>query len=164
MPLIYLKDYFLLISRIYLANFSQKFRCFAKSRKICGRIAHFRDGEGRCGRYCLLLETDAYIKLASLTIPHKHCVFSVSLCIFKNPRLAVFLHSILACFYRQFFALKNLIWRCIEVVVTRTIRNRFVLNRARGFESHHLRQGSLEAFAPKEFFFFSRAPSRLPKH
>ncbi len=30
--------------------------------------------------------------------------------------------------------------RCIEVVVTRTIRNRFVLSRARGFESHHLRQ------------------------
>ena len=34
----------------------------------------------------------------------------------------------------------NLIWRCIEVVVTRTTRNRFVLSRARGFESHHLRQ------------------------
>ncbi len=33
----------------------------------------------------------------------------------------------------------NLIWRCIEVVVTRTTRNRFVLSRARGFESHHLR-------------------------
>ena len=41
------------------------------------------------------------------------------------------------------------------MVVTRTIRNRFVLNRARGFESHHLRQGSLEAFAPKEFFFLA---------
>ena len=27
-----------------------------------------------------------------------------------------------------------------DVVVTRTTRNRFVLNRARGFESHHLRQ------------------------
>ena len=27
------------------------------------------------------------------------------------------------------------------MVVTRTTRNRFVLNRARGFESHHLRQG-----------------------
>ena len=28
------------------------------------------------------------------------------------------------------------------MVVTRTTRNRFVLNRARGFESHHLRQKS----------------------
>ena len=33
-----------------------------------------------------------------------------------------------------------LIRRCIEVVVTRTTRNRFVQRWARGFESHHLRQ------------------------
>ena len=39
------------------------------------------------------------------------------------------------------FAMKYT-WRCIEAVVTRTTRNRFVLNRARGFESHHLRQKS----------------------
>ncbi len=32
------------------------------------------------------------------------------------------------------------ICRCIEVVVTRTTRNRFVQRWARGFESHHLRQ------------------------
>ncbi len=38
------------------------------------------------------------------------------------------------------YTVKATIWRCIEVVVTRTTRNRFVLNRARGFESHHLRQ------------------------
>ena len=101
---------------------------------------------------------------ASLTIPHKHCVFSVSLCIFKNPRLAVFLHSVLACFYRQFFALKNLIWRCIEVVVTRTIRNRFVLNRARGFESHHLRHRLLGGFRPQGVFLFNRAQNQSPKH
>ena len=53
------------------------------------------------------------------------------------------------------YRVRYFIWRRIEVVVTRTIRNRFVLNRARGFESHHLRQGSLEAFAPKEFFFLA---------
>ena len=43
-------------SRIYLANFSQKFRCFSKSRRTDGNIEVFRDREGRCGRYCLLLE------------------------------------------------------------------------------------------------------------
>ena len=30
-------------------------------------------------------------------------------------------------------------WRCIEVVITRTTRNRLVGKTARGFESHHLR-------------------------
>ena len=34
------------------------------------------------------------------------------------------------------------LWRCIEVVVTRTTRNRFVSKMARGFESHHLHQKS----------------------
>ena len=33
------------------------------------------------------------------------------------------------------------------MVVTRTTRNRFVLNRARGFESHHLRQQKAPAQA-----------------
>ena len=45
-----------MISRIYLANFSQKIIIFAKSRRMGGHIAHFRDGEERCGRYYLLLE------------------------------------------------------------------------------------------------------------
>ena len=35
---------------------------------------------------------------------------------------------------------ENLIRRRIEVVVTRTTRNRFVWRQARGFESHRLRQ------------------------
>lgn len=40
--------------------------------------------------------------------------------------------------------IQRILWifirRCIEVVVTRTTRNRFVQRWARGFESHHLRQ------------------------
>ena len=47
---------FQVISRIYLANFSQKIITFLKSRRKGGHIINFRDGEGRCGRYCLLLE------------------------------------------------------------------------------------------------------------
>ena len=43
-------------SRIYLALFSQKFVGFAKSRRMGGHIINFGDGEGRYGRYCLLLE------------------------------------------------------------------------------------------------------------
>ena len=43
-------------SRIHLANFSQKIIRFSKSRRTDGNILVFRDGEGRCGRYCLLLE------------------------------------------------------------------------------------------------------------
>ena len=46
----------------------------------------------------------------------------------------------------------NLIWRCIEVVVTRTTRNRFVLSRARGFESHHLRQKNSSPFWRAVFY------------
>ena len=45
-----------MFSRIYLANFSQKIITFLKSRRMGGHIINFRDGEGRCGRYCLLLE------------------------------------------------------------------------------------------------------------
>ena len=44
------------VSRIYLANFSQKIVSFSISRRMGGHIIIFRDGEGRCGRYCLLLE------------------------------------------------------------------------------------------------------------
>ena len=40
------------LSRKFLA----KFVGFAKSRRMGGHIINFRDGEGRCGRYCLLLE------------------------------------------------------------------------------------------------------------
>ena len=57
---------------------------------------------------------------------------------------------------RHFCLFYNWIWRCIEVVVTRTIRNRFVLNRARGFESHHLRQNSLEDKTFKEFLLYNK--------
>ena len=45
-----------MFSRIYLALFSQKYVSFSKSRRTDGNITVFRDGEGRCGRYCLLLE------------------------------------------------------------------------------------------------------------
>ena len=38
--------------------------------------------------------------------------------------------------------LKFNIWSITQVVVRGRTRNRFVLNRARGFESHHLRQKS----------------------
>ena len=39
------------------------------------------------------------------------------------------------------------------MVVTRTTRNRFVLNRARGFESHHLRQKSQIQTNLRLFYF-----------
>ena len=47
----------------------------------------------------------------------------------------------------------NLIRRCIEVVVTRTTRNRFVLSRARGFESHHLRQSGFVRTMSRKVYF-----------
>ena len=45
-----------MFSRIYLALFSQKYVSFSKSRRTDGNITVSRDGEGWCGRYCLLLE------------------------------------------------------------------------------------------------------------
>ncbi len=41
------------------------------------------------------------------------------------------------------------------MVVTRTIRNRFVLSRARGFESHHLRQPKGRRRSVVDVFFAS---------
>ena len=76
-------------------------------------------------------------------------LFATFECTFENFFLAVFSHFSFVCF-------NNFIWRCIEEVITRTTRNRFVGDEpARGFESHHLRQSSLEAFAPKELFFLA---------
>jgi hypothetical protein len=62
----------------------------------------------------------------------------------KNPAKSVILvrlhrkrrHTFGCLLVRQF---RIRIRRCIEVVVTRTTRNRFVQRWARGFESHHLR-------------------------
>ena len=57
------------------------------------------------------------------------------------------------------------IWRCIEVVVTRTTRNRFVQRWARGFESHHLRQKSCQqpVFRLLVFLYLSRFSRALPE-
>lgn len=55
------------------------------------------------------------------------------------------------------------VWRCIEVVVTRTTRNRFVGEEpARGFESHHLRQ--YVALTVKLCLSFSVEGCFIPAH
>ncbi len=47
------------------------------------------------------------------------------------------------------------------MVVTRTTRNRFVGDEpARGFESHHLRQGLLGGFRPQGVLLYARALSK----
>ena len=53
--------------------------------------------------------------------------------------MVIFLFFLLI-FYLMYDIINSVIWRCIEVVITRTTRNRLSGNTLRGFESHHLRQ------------------------
>ena len=123
-------------------------------------------------------------------MPHKHWGFSVSLCIFKNPRLAVFLHSILACFYRQFFALKISYGDVPKWLKGPDSKSGRSAPPAQEFKSLHLRHRAfigaftaftaackvrrvkallfcfrlLGGFRPQGVFFFNRALNRLRKH